>query len=566
MSSSDDSEFAGPRPGVKQIKDASKAFVRLYKAQASTKLAESRPPITKKDLRALTRDLKPSVDDRIVGSSYWTEHMLEKVESRYIDKNSVINNRDKYKPDGGLMLYRACLRVWRKLPTQIITPANGLVFMGKGDGNFLNRPMKLRLKWSAIFNERLTSLLIHPAWSGKLHYLLTALAIASMCESDDRRYWGVVYVGKDPFFDTWELCQTDRPEKPKNAILDDVEESLRARGFWPCTICQVLQAIASRARLGQASDDDDEEEGGGGEEESDDGNSTQQKSLRALSANHLLRIQSALDNMTNDMGMPTFHKTKDYYHLFSASRDGGTYKSSDYPTSEGYQELLKQARIGLVYDAYAYRIAWEKEKVVLGYVQKDVTRSSVNTTRQSPSEQSREALNEYRGRPSQRRSGDIVDSNTAIGQRKRPRDILADKDTSERPKRAARHLHPAFTLRDASSISTNEGAGSFSQRPLSRTSIKREEQINTPTPAMASTNMMISIPTPASYTRSRLDSHRIGHRRETTGYDNVHPSRAVLMRQSDPEPRGMDEFIRRDPRSFDYPHPNGVKREMNCSN
>ncbi|KAI0860211.1 hypothetical protein F4860DRAFT_525582 [Xylaria cubensis] len=560
MSSSDDSEFEGPRPAAKKIKDASKVFVRVYKTEVSIELAESKPPVTKKELRALTRDLKPSIDEYIIGGSSWTQHLVKKVESEYIDTNSIINE-EKSKPDGGLMLYRTCLRLWRRLPTQIITPANGLVFMGKGDGNFLHDPMKLRLKWSAIFNERLTSLMAHPAWSDKLPYLLMALAFASMCESDDRRYWGVIYVGEDAFLDTWEECQAKHPEKPKHAILDDVEKSLKAQRR-ECTICEVLQAIAKRARLRQAPDEDDIDEN---EEESDGENSAQRQSLRAISANHLLRIQSALDGMKYANAMPTFHSTKDYFKLFSASRDSGTYKSSDYPTSEGYPELLKQARVGLVYDAYAYKIAWEKENVVLSDMRKDVAGSSLNMTRQSPSKRGN-AFDADQGGPSQRHSHDSANSNTSVGRRKRPRDTLPDIDASERPKRAARHLHPALTLRGASSTPVNESPVSLSHRSLPRSTIKTEEQRDTSAPAMARNNSMIPMASPISSGGSHLGLHRMGYRNEVAEYENVHSSRIDLIRRSDLEPRGTNEFNERGLMTPGYSQPHRVETEMFLNN
>ncbi|TRX93790.1 hypothetical protein FHL15_005172 [Xylaria flabelliformis] len=549
MSSSDDSEFEGPRPAAKQIEDDCKAFVRLFKTQASIMLPESTPPVTKKELRALTRDLKPSIDEHIIGGSSWTEHLVKKVESEYIVANSVINE-GKPKPDGGLMLYRTCLRLWRRLPTQIITPANGLVFMGKGDGNFLHDPMKLRLKWSAIFNERLTSLLAHRAWSDKLHYLLMALAFASMCESDDRRYWGVIYVGKNAFCDTWESCQAEHPEKPKFAILDDVEKSLKAQGIWPCTICQVLQAIAKRARLRQAPDEDEVDEN---EEESDGENSVQRQSLRAISANHLLCIQSALDGMINAKGRPTFHKTKDYFNLFSASRDGDTYKFSDYPTSEGYPELLKQARAGLVYDAYAYKIAWEKENVVLSDTRKDVAGSSLNMTRPSPSQRGN-ASDADQGGLSQRRSHGSANSNNPIGRRKRPRDIIADIDASKQPKRAARHPHPALILRGASSTPVKESPVSLSHKSIPRSIIKTEEQRDTPVPAMARNNSMMPMASSISSGGSHLGLQRMGYRSEVAEYENVYSSRIDLIRRSDPEPRGTNEFKERGLMTPGYSH------------
>ncbi|KAI0549623.1 hypothetical protein F4679DRAFT_595705 [Xylaria curta] len=393
MSSSDDSELAQPQPAEKQFKNASKAFVHRHRAQASIKLAESKPPIKENDLQAVIRDLKPSVGDHITGSLHWTENMINKVASEYIDTNCVIN---QHRSNCGLTLYRTCLRIWRKLPTQIITPANGLVFKDKGDGNLLNDPMNLRLEWSPIFNERLTSLLVHPVWNDKLHYLLMALTFASMCERDDRRPWNIAIEGRDCFMETWELCQAKRYGMPKSVILDEVEKSLKAKGVWPCTICQTLQAIAFGVRRAY----DEEDEGGNIE------GLAQQQSLVAISANHLLHIQCALDTLTDGIHLyaTTFYKTKYYYYLFrAASKDGNTSNSPVYPTSKGYQKLLKQARIGLVYDAYAYKTSWEKEKIVLSHGLKDMTKSSASTTQQSLSGKgNREELNEDQGGSSQR--------------------------------------------------------------------------------------------------------------------------------------------------------------------
>ncbi|KAI1735854.1 hypothetical protein F4680DRAFT_452516 [Xylaria scruposa] len=400
--------------------------------------------------------------------------------------------------------------------------------------------MKLLLNRSAIFNERFTGLLVHPAWSDKLHYLLMALGFTSICASDDRRYLGVICVGKNAFFDTWELCQAKYPDKPKNAILDDVEESLKAQGIWPCTICQVLQAIAKRAHLRQASTTTADKEDDENEEESDGENSAQQQSLRAMSANYLLRIQSALDGMTDGKGIPPFPKTKDCYHLFSASRNGGTYKSSDYPASEGYPELLKQARIGLVYDAYAYKTAWENENAIFSYVQNDVEMPPAKTAPQSLSRlEDREALDEDQSSPSQRRGCDSTNSNTSIRQRKRPRDMLAEKDASGRPKRAACHLHPALTSRGAPSTPVNEGPRSFSEKTLSRATIKTEEQVNTSASAVARTNSMIPIASPITYAGSHPGPRRVGLRDEVAEYENVHSSRIDMIRRSDQETRAI---------------------------
>ncbi|KAI0100185.1 hypothetical protein GGR51DRAFT_374743 [Nemania sp. FL0031] len=91
----------------------------------------------------------------------------------------------------------------------------------------------------------------------------------------------------------------------------------------------------------------------------------------AVRTTQLNKLAEALDRLTNEMGSPIFLPSKAQLKLFSEAREGGRWHAEEEPnTRQSYIRLHKAALKGLRANAIAYKLALDKENVVLQDVPK----------------------------------------------------------------------------------------------------------------------------------------------------------------------------------------------------
>ncbi|KAL2174230.1 uncharacterized protein P884DRAFT_332299 [Thermothelomyces heterothallicus CBS 202.75] len=249
-----------------------------------------------------------------------------------------------------LTLYKACLRLMRCLPQDIIGCRHNLEYdmdqnraMAKGQSRF----------WSGPFCRVLTSLLVHPMWHGAITALAAAIQYTVIVETDDDRHLGVDITESesDRFLSKLYRRLRRQPDTKIADLRQQLEEDLsepqrdrfglEIRSMTETSHWNLLfRAIEAQVR---ASSDRSQRPSG----------SSQDRSGPFLvHRRHLDILHRALDSLTH-MGFPMFH-TVDMYDRAIAGRRS----PRNYPQLEDLRELYEY---GLLCELERYAFV-EKQK------------------------------------------------------------------------------------------------------------------------------------------------------------------------------------------------------------
>ncbi|KAI0445394.1 hypothetical protein F4803DRAFT_571171 [Xylaria telfairii] len=306
------------------------------------------PQGDQQDGQQVTRDIKWSKDDiRIFnhGADADTQH-----EDTVADPGS----------ETGQQLYKVCLRLWHRFPTEIICPNAGLVFGSDSDPSIQSKLVEM--KWTRRFNDVLTKIVAHNAWAGNFHLMVAAIRFTCICYCDDRRHWKLEAHG-DPFLETFLLSQRKNPGVAKQDLLDVISRRLKNRGQWPSKSFQIFKSIASV--VSAATHKTSQEEGRENDELGQDSATSEPWHLLTVRTRHLRKLVEALDKTTID-GYPAFHSSATQLMIVTQAQEDGKFNAKDAPVGiKSYVALRKAALKGLRACGLAYKKVWDEEMAIV---------------------------------------------------------------------------------------------------------------------------------------------------------------------------------------------------------
>ncbi|KAI0456899.1 hypothetical protein F5B21DRAFT_521909 [Xylaria acuta] len=226
-------------------------------------LEEHRPTLTAAQINTVCRRVIPQVGQQITADLKWSEDDIRIVNQRADPTSNADTQHEDMVADPGAetaqKLYKVCLRMWHRFPTEIICPNTGLVFGSEFEPDI--QPKLVEMRWSRKFNEVLTKIVAHNAWGDEFHLMVAAIRFACICYGDDRRPWKFEAHG-DPFFETFLLCQDKNPDTAKKDLFGVIEKRLKKQQQWPSKSFQIFKSIASilGRKCHEDNDDDDNDD------------------------------------------------------------------------------------------------------------------------------------------------------------------------------------------------------------------------------------------------------------------------------------------------------------------
>ncbi|KAI1272440.1 hypothetical protein F5Y07DRAFT_403374 [Xylaria sp. FL0933] len=316
------------------------------------KTDERWPSISEAEVDNICQSIMPKANQPIIAGLRWSEDDLKLLNQ---SANELAAPEDQHedtskdpKNGSGKTLYKACLRVWHMLPTEIISASVGLVFHAKWKTT--RRPSKvLEMKWTQDFYEALLTVLVHNEWRNDLKLMISAIKFACVCSISRTEPW-IPEDHDDPFFGAFLACQARFRDRSRLQVFEAVESELKDKHQWPSRIFEIFKSIDQQSSL---RDLEGQEVGG--------------------ASSHLLWVRTAdlktvakgLDNTIlpgNDFPLYPADLQRDF---FVHSRPQGRSYHRDWPRSE--EEYAQLRKIGLKYlraNAMAYQMAWDKKNVV----------------------------------------------------------------------------------------------------------------------------------------------------------------------------------------------------------
>ncbi|KAI0183456.1 hypothetical protein EV127DRAFT_489817 [Xylaria flabelliformis] len=311
-------------------------------------LDSERPTLGESQIEAICQRVIPQVGQQITANLNWSQDDIDIV-NRAADQVSDAQHEDTVKDPGaqrGQKLYKLCLRIWHVFPTEIICPGTGLVFGHDKDHGI--QPKLIEMRWTRRFIEALSKVLVHKAWGNEFHLMVAAIRFICIFTNRDRRPWKPKAYG-DPFFEAFLYCQAENPEAPKKVLLDAVEKRLENQRQLPSTTLRIFQSIVSTATISGAANRP----------------APEPWHLLTVRTRHLNQLLDALDKI-EVRGVPLFCPSATRLKIVTFAREGGKHRSRDAPTNKNhYIQLRRVALKGLRASGIAYKMAWDRERIVL---------------------------------------------------------------------------------------------------------------------------------------------------------------------------------------------------------
>ncbi|KAI1349103.1 hypothetical protein F5Y01DRAFT_327777 [Xylaria sp. FL0043] len=316
------------------------------------KIDERWPSISEAEVDNIRQSIMPTAGQPITAGLRWSEDDLKVLNQ---SANELAVPEDQHEDtskdpdkDSGRTLYKACLRVWHMLPTEIISPSVGLVFHGRAKTT--RRPSKvLEMKWTHDFYEALLTVLVHSEWRNDLKLMISAIKFACVCSISRTERW-IPEDHHDPFFGVFLACQARYRDCSRLEIFKAVESQLKDQHQWPSRLFEIFKSIDQQSSLRDL------------ERQEVDGASQHLLWVRTAD---LTTVAKGLDNTVlpdNEFPLYPAELQRDF---FVRSLPIGRSHNRDWPRSE--EEYAQIRKIGLKYlraNAMAYQMAWDKKNVV----------------------------------------------------------------------------------------------------------------------------------------------------------------------------------------------------------
>ncbi|KAH9903852.1 hypothetical protein F4778DRAFT_790940 [Xylariomycetidae sp. FL2044] len=281
------------------------------------------PIVTDEDIEFIDKLGNPKPGDVITDGVVWSQEMIDELTSQISQTmENHFKSGPKEKEDGWAKACRICLRYWRLLPTQIVSPMNGLAhadYQGGPDRRVYHG--LVHVVAPRKFWDEFATLLVHPAWADNLSLFIDAMAFASICAIEDERPWTPQMSGH-PFLSKFVTCRAKEPSISVVDTLKIVKQRLRAADQWPYHIFNIFEAIAGHVRGAH--------------------NVQTSPLVRPIRASELTYIANALDSL-KVQGVRLYRGTADRGN-YVIQESVGRYKSSQNPcNAEQGKEMRKRA-------------------------------------------------------------------------------------------------------------------------------------------------------------------------------------------------------------------------------